>query len=117
MFSRRVRPSEKSQTPPVSRTTPRVYRAGDLVFKQFKEDGSWGTRARALTQEEADYLNSIRPDQDEHALEALAGVDVPLRGWRLLLAWFVMILGSWVLFLALGLGLWELLQWLIGGSR
>jgi hypothetical protein len=111
MFSRRVKPSEKTQTPSVSHTTPRVYRAGDPI-NEYGSDRGW--LARPMTQEEADHLNNIHPDQDEHALEALAGVDVPLRGWRLLLVWAVLLVGSWVLFLALGLGLWELLQWLIG---
>lgn len=116
MFSRRVRPLEKTQTPPVSRTTPHVYRAGDLTFKQFKTGEGWVTCGRALTQEEADLLNSIHPDQDEHALEALAGVEVDTRltGWRLALAWIAMIVGSWGIVLVGGYGLYAALKTLLG---
>lgn len=119
MFGRRLFDFFRPAVPPKTRaTTPEVSRpfvAGDPILGFVAEDDRWAWRERPMTQEEADLLNEVDPENDEHALEALAGVDTRLRGWRLVLSWVGLIVGAWVVVMAGGYALYTLLVMQFGG--
>lgn len=120
MFSRRVWPFKKSQTPPESlaleNVSSGVFAAGDTIEEwEQGPEGAWQITRRPITQAEADTLNHQFDEEDEHALEALAGVDDRLRGWPLVLSWTALFVGSWAIMLTLGYGLYRLLVWMFGG--
>jgi hypothetical protein len=122
MFSRRLLGFLNLAVPPKTpATTPDVsirrFAAGEPL-NEWVDDGAgrWRMVLRPMTQAEADDLNKMADEIDEHALEALSGVDTRLPlGPKLAAIWIAMIVVSWAVVLSGGYGLYKLLVWVFGG--
>lgn len=94
------------------------FKAGDPIADFITEDDRWRYVLRPCTQEEADELNAIDPEHDEHGVEALRDYEHPVEaiarrvpiGW----VWLGLILSSWALTIGGGYGLYRLLVWAFG---
>jgi hypothetical protein len=83
------------------------FKAGDPIGEWIAENDRWLFRSRPCTQDEADWLNTLDPDHDEHA--DVGEYDEKSLSFatkaRVLLA---LVFASWIVVLALAYGAYKL---------